>query len=83
MARPIAERGKAPRVKVEEVILALCCRRPLRLDELTRLLNRSAESLRKHYLQPMVRARRLKLLYPTKPNHPQQAYITEEPGHDQ
>src|SRR5690554_5050815 len=83
LARPIAERGKAPRVKVEEVILALCCRRPLRLDELTRSLNRPAESLPKHYLQPMVRARRLKLLYPTKPNHPQQAYITEEPGHDQ
>lgn len=83
LARPVAEKGKAPKAKVEEVILALCCRRPLRLDELTRLLNRSAESLRKHYLQPMVRARRLKLLYPTKPNHPHQAYITEEPGHDQ
>ncbi|MDR5904801.1 RNA-binding domain-containing protein [Franzmannia qiaohouensis] len=83
LARPIAEKGKAPKAQVEEVILALCCRCPLRLDELTRLLNRSAESLRKHYLQPMVRARRLKLLYPTKPNHPQQAYITEESVHDQ
>ena len=83
LAKPVAMRGKAPRGKVEEVILALCSQGPLRLDELTHLLNRSADFLRKHYLQPMVRARRLKLLYPTTPNHPRQAYITEEPGHDQ
>lgn len=83
LAEPVATKGKAPKAKVEGVILALCSRRPLRLDELTRLLNRSAESLRKHYLQPLVRARRLKLLYPTKPNHPDQAYVAEEPGDDQ
>ncbi len=83
LAEPVATKGKAPKAKVEGVILALCSRRPLRLDELTRLLNRSAESLRKHYLQPLVRARRLKLLYPTKPNHPSQAYVAEEPGDDQ
>lgn len=83
LAKPVAMKGKAPKRKVEEVIIALCSRGPLRLDELTLLLNRSAESLRKHYLQPMTRAQRLKLLYPTKPNHPRQAYITEESGHDQ
>lgn len=83
LARPVASKGKAPRAKVESLILTLCSRHPLRSDELERLLNRSAESLRKRYLQPLVRARRLKLLYPTKPSHPQQAYITEESDHDQ
>ncbi|WP_457809121.1 ATP-binding protein [Kushneria sp. EE4] len=83
LAAPVASTGKASRVKVEETILLVCSHHPLRLEDLTRLLNRSADSLRKHYLKPLVRARKLKLLYPTKPNHPGQAYMTEESGHDQ
>ncbi|MGP9499170.1 RNA-binding domain-containing protein [Halomonas sp. AOP43-D1-4] len=75
IARPIAERKKASRSDVESVILALCERQPLRPEELEQLLNRSAESLRKRYLQPMVKSRKLRLKYPTKPNHPQQAYM--------
>lgn len=75
LARPIAQRKKAPRSDVEAVILALCERQPLRPEQLEQLLNRSADSLRKRYLQPLVKARKLQLKYPTKPNHPQQAYM--------
>ncbi len=75
LARPIAESGKAPKPDVEAVILALCERQPLRPEELGQLLNRSADSLRKRYLQPLVKSRKLRLKYPTKPNHPQQAYM--------
>lgn len=75
LARPIAESGKANRSDVEAVILALCEHQPLRPEELGQLLNRSADSLRKRYLQPLVRSRKLRLKYPTKPNHPQQAYM--------
>jgi len=82
IARPITERKKAPKAEVEEVIMSLCERQPLRLDELEQLLGRSAEFLRKRYLQPMVRARQLALKYPTKPNHPQQAYQTRGANHD-
>jgi len=78
LARPIAETKKASRSDVEAVILALCERQPLRPEELEQLLNRSADSLRKRYLQPLVKARRLQLKYPTKPNHPQQAYMRGE-----
>ncbi|MCW8127610.1 RNA-binding domain-containing protein [Microbulbifer halophilus] len=74
IARPVAARGKAPREEVESVIKALCEQQSLRLEELEQLLNRSAESLRKHYLQPLVKSKQLQLKYPTKPNHPQQAY---------
>lgn len=75
LARPIAQRKKAPRSDAEAVILALCERQPLRPEQLEQLLNRSADSLRKRYLQPLVKARKLQLKYPTKPNHPQQAYM--------
>jgi hypothetical protein len=75
IARPIAESKKAPKTDVEAVILALCDSRSLRLEELEQLLQRSADSLRKRYLQPLVKSRKLRLKYPTKPNHPQQAYM--------
>lgn len=75
IAAPIAQRRKAPREEVEAVIQALCAMAPLRLDELEALLDRSAEFLRKRYLVPLVKAKKLRLQYPTKPNHPKQAYL--------
>lgn len=65
---------------MERVILALCAQSPLTLEQLHRLLNRSTEVLRKDYLQPMVKTKKLRYRYPTKPNHPEQAYITAKEG---
>ncbi len=75
IAEPIAKRGKAPKEEVEAVILALCAETPLRLEQLEALLDRSAEFLRKRYLLPLVKAKKLRLQYPTTPNHPKQAYL--------
>ena len=83
IARPIALKRKAPKEELEAAILDLCAVRPLRLEELEGLLNRSAEFLRKRYIQPLIKARRLRRRYPTSPNHPQQAYITEDRRNDQ
>lgn len=83
IARPIASRAKAPKEELEAAILDLCAVTPLRLEDLERLLNRSAEFLRKRYIQPLIKARRLKRRYPTSPNHPQQAYITESRHDDE
>ncbi|WP_194864922.1 ATP-binding protein [Alloalcanivorax profundimaris] len=83
IADPIAQRGKAPKEEVEAVILALCETAPLRLEELEALLGRSAEFLRKRYLLPLVRNRKLRLQYPTKPNHPRQAYLRDDVSDDQ
>lgn len=77
IAESIATRKKAPKEEMEAMILKLCAVRPLLLGELEVVLNRSPDFLRKDYLQPMVKARKLRLLFPTAPNHPQQAYITE------
>lgn len=83
IAAPIVAKGKPPRTEVESAILALCAQRALRLEDLKRLLNRSETYLRIRYIKPLVRAKRLRLQYPTKPNHPHQAYITEETSDDQ
>lgn len=75
IAAPVAETKKAPRVLVESTILRLCGKQMLTLDEIARLLNRSVDGVRKEYLQPLLRDKRLTYRYPTNPNHPSQAYL--------
>lgn len=77
IAKAIASRKKAPKTEVEQAILDLCAIQPCSLEQLTQLLNRSAEVIRKDYLKPLTRSKKLRYQYPTKPNHPQQMYITE------
>jgi len=74
IAGPVRDKGKAPKPLVEMVILDLCNGRYLSLQQLEELLNRSGDFLRKDYVKPMIRSKQLQLLYPTKPNHPEQAY---------
>lgn len=78
IAASIAGKKRAPKGEVEKVLLQLCSRQPLTLEQLTRLLNRSVDGLRKDYLQPLVKTKKLRYRYPTIPNHPEQAYISGE-----
>lgn len=78
IAAEVASKKKAPKSVVESTILKLCHERALALDELSTLLNRSVDCIRKDYLQPMIRDRRLRYRYPTSPQHPEQAYIANE-----
>ena len=75
LAQSVASKKKAPKTEVEQTILALCAVQPCSLEQLAELLNRSVELVRKSYLQPMIREKRLHYQYPTKPNHPQQRYL--------
>jgi ATP-dependent DNA helicase RecG len=78
IAEPVARKKKAPKLVVEATILELCKVSPLTMDTLASLLHRSSESLRKDYLHPMIKDKRLRYRFPTKPQHPQQAYITAQ-----
>ena len=78
IAVAVASKKKAPKTVVESTILSLCRLKPLTLDELANLLNRSIDGIRKDYLQPMIKDRRLRYRYPTSPHHPEQAYITND-----
>ena len=75
IAQSVSSKKKAPKTEVEQTILALCAEQPCSLEQLAELLNRSVELVRKSYLQPMIREKRLHYQYPTKPNHPQQRYL--------
>ncbi|KEQ19727.1 hypothetical protein [Endozoicomonas numazuensis] len=55
LAIPIASKKRAPSEEVRQAILGLCALRTLQLEELEKLLNRSGESLRKKYLQQLIK----------------------------
>lgn len=75
IAKSIAGKKRAPKEDMEAMLIKLCTVRALRLDELELIVNRSGDFLSKDYLRPLVKAKKLRLLFPTTPNHPKQAYI--------
>ena len=78
LAAPMRESGKVPKAQAEDIILALCSQQWLTLRTLARLLDRAPDALRNHYINPMLRDGRLRARVPGKPNHPGQAYMTNE-----
>jgi ATP-dependent DNA helicase RecG len=76
IAEPVRCRQRAARELVEATIVELCVLDYFSLQRLAELLRRHPIGLRDHYINPLVRAGRLTLRYPDKPNHSQQAYRT-------
>jgi ATP-dependent DNA helicase RecG len=76
LAKAIRDKRKAPRERVEAVICEMCSGMYLTLKELEKLLGRSAESLRVHYLNRMAKEGRIKLKHPDALRHPSQAYTS-------
>ena len=74
LAAPVREKPKVAKELVEETILALCSEDWRTLRTLAGLLGRDGDSLRNHYINPMLRDGRLIARVPGKPNHPNQAY---------
>ena len=58
------------------MILRLCESRYLTLDELADLLDRRKDSLRNHYITPMLEDGRIEARYKNIRNHPRQGYRT-------
>ena len=64
---------RLPKAKLESLICSLCTNEALSCAEIAGKLTRSVETIRP-ILNALVKARRLKLLYPTARNHPSQKY---------
>jgi ATP-dependent DNA helicase RecG len=62
------------KAKMEQAILELCKTDWRTISELANLLNRKPDSLRNHYINPLLKARKLQALTPDKRNNPKQAY---------
>lgn len=59
---------------METVIRSLCTENWLSVKELSVLLDRTYDTIRIHYLNPMVARNDLVLRYPERPSHPRQRY---------
>ncbi len=68
------EKGRADKQIVEQVILELCSEHYLPLRTLAELLGRTPNSIRIHYVNPMLGRGLLNLRHPEQPHHSQQAY---------
>lgn len=75
-AKEPQEKRKMSSEEMDRVILHLCANFFLTLQVLANLVNRSPDGLRQRYLKRLVEEGKLKLAFPTAPNHPQQAYTT-------
>ena len=75
IAAPIREKKRVKPEIMRKTILELCSHQYLDLKTLADLLDRSPETIRTHYLNPMLDEKVLTLKYP-EINHPQQAYKT-------
>jgi hypothetical protein len=77
MAEPVSKHQRVDTAVTKRVIIGLCSIETLSLPILAELLNRSEDSLRKNFLNPMVeKEHTLERAYPQTPNHPKQAYKT-------
>ena len=76
IAEPIREKRSVKKELVEDIILQLCCEQYLLLRTLAELLGREPDSIRNHYVNPLLDRGLLELKYPKQKNHPQQAYRT-------
>jgi ATP-dependent DNA helicase RecG len=76
IAAPIRDKGRTGKELVEQVILKLCSEHYLQLRTLAELLGREPDSIRNHYVNPMLSKALLELKHPEQINHPQQAYRT-------
>lgn len=65
---------RRPPQEVQDLVVALCELRPWRAEEIAALLGRNAETVRQNYLRPLLRAGRIAMTRPDKPNDPDQAY---------
>jgi ATP-dependent DNA helicase RecG len=77
IAEPIRSQGRSDPQLFRDIVLQLCSGRYLSLRELAKFLGRSSETVRTHYIAPLVLEGLLELRYPNQPKHSQQAYRTQ------
>lgn len=70
----VRDKGKVARTAMEACILDLCTGRWLSLQQLATLLGRKSDSLRNHYITPMLADGRLEARVRDAKTHPGQAY---------
>lgn len=74
IAAPVRGKKRVSPKLMQNTILKLCSEQFLLLKTLAELLERSPDTIRTHYINPMLEQGLLEMKYPEQPNHPQQTY---------
>ncbi len=74
IAQCVRKKRRVNRELVENTIIQLCADEFLTLRTLADLLQRNSDSIRNHYLRPLLKNGLLTLRFPGSPSHPQQGY---------
>ena len=77
LAEVVARTGKIDATTRDEIIVEMCAIRPMAIEELAALLDRSVPHMRA-ILRPLIRQGRLQYLYPDRPRSRQQRYTVPE-----
>ncbi|MBD2578063.1 RNA-binding domain-containing protein [Oscillatoria sp. FACHB-1406] len=77
VAEPVRSKGKVNPKQMQDAILKVCQDAFLTQQQLAEVLDRSPHTLRRRYLQDLVKKGLLELRYPDKLTHPAQAYRTK------
>ena len=76
IAKPVRAKKRTSRALMIKTILALCTEDFLALRTLAELLRREPDTVRNHYITPLIKEGVLVAKFPNQPNHPQQGYRT-------
>lgn len=76
IASPARLKKRLPAEEMKKIILLLCSARWLSRVQISELVNRNSEDLRKRFINPMVSKKLLRLRYPEALNRTDQAYQT-------
>lgn len=74
IAKPARDNPRLSRSQMNQLIIELCSKRALTLNQIGALLDRNPAGIRDRYLSKLVKSGVLRLVFPAEPNHPNQAY---------
>jgi ATP-dependent DNA helicase RecG len=78
IAADVRDVSRVPKSLMEKTIQTLCQDQWLSLRILSKILSRQSDTIRTHYINPMLKDGRLEARIPNRPNHPGQAYRTRQ-----
>ncbi len=76
ISSPIREARNIKLQTVKDIIVELCSISPLATGDLSQLLERNSSYITTKFIKPLLEEKRVQFLYPERPSHPGQKYIT-------
>jgi len=74
IAKEPREKGRVGKGVINHVVIKLCSDQFVTLNALAEIVNRNSDGLRQRYIKPLIEEGKMKMAFPSTPNHEKQAY---------